>query len=360
MGEILGLGVTHYPRLLGTDENMADRLHWTLNDPAIPVEMKEISGWPAQMQEEYGDDRGKTSAARHRANLVQGFEQVRQALDEFSPDLLIIWGDDQYENFKEDVIPPFCVLAYDDLDVQPWMRKKGGSSARGIGGKPNVWGEGEDTTIRVGGHKEAAKYLTAGLLAEGFDIAYAYTPLHYEGLSHAFLNAILFLDYHRKGFPHPVVCFPVNCYGRKVIAQRGGAGRFADSRSGKDLDPPSPPPDRFIDLGAATARVMSQSPWRVALMASSSWSHAFLVDKTWRLYPDIKSDRQYYEALKTGDYAKWRNVSLTSIEESGQQEMLNWFCLVGAMAELDRKPTWSNFVETYVFNSSKCFAVFKP
>ena len=49
---------------------------------------------------------------------------------------------------------------------------------------------------------------------------------------------------------------------------------------------------------------------------------------------------------------------LTSIEQSGQQEMLNWMCLAGAMAELERLPDMTRFVGTYVFNSNKCFAAF--
>ena len=30
----------------------------------------------------------------------------------------IIWGDEQYENFKEDIIPAFCALAWDDIECQ--------------------------------------------------------------------------------------------------------------------------------------------------------------------------------------------------------------------------------------------------
>ncbi len=41
-------------------------------------------------------------------------------LDEFAPDLVVIWGDDQYENFREDVIPPFCLLAYEEMAPKPW------------------------------------------------------------------------------------------------------------------------------------------------------------------------------------------------------------------------------------------------
>ena len=144
----------------------------------------------------------------------------------------------------------------------------------------------------------------------------------------------------------------------KVIALKGGQGKFADMPADEKLDPPSPTPKRCFDLGAATARVLKASPYRVALIASSSWSHAFLHDKAWRLYPDVDSDRSLYEALRSADYAKWRNTSLSSVEESGQQEMLNWFCLAGAMSELNRTPSWSVFIESYLFNSNKCFAIF--
>ena len=113
-------------------------------------------------------------------------------------------------------------------------------------------------------------------------------------------------------------------------------------------------------MGAATARALRESPWRVALIASSSWSHAFLTNKHHQLYPDVAADRRLYEALRVGDYETWRNVPLSAIEESGQQEMLNWYMLAGAMEALGRKPDECDFVETWSFNSNKCFAVFKP
>jgi hypothetical protein len=105
---------------------------------------------------------------------------------------------------------------------------------------------------------------------------------------------------------------------------------------------------------------MARSPWRVALIASSSWSHAFLTAKHHFLYPDIEADRVLYEALRAGEYDTWRKTTLAAIEESGQQEMLNWMCLAGAMAELGRRPDEAELIQTYIFNSSKCFAIFQP
>ena len=115
------------------------------------------------------------------------------------------------------------------------------------------------------------------------------------------------------------------------IRMRGGAGVHAD-----EPDPPSPSPRRCFEVGQATARVLRDSPWRVVMMASSSWSHAFLTEKNFWAYPDLEADRALLEHLKSGDYDKWKDVDLSSIEASGQQEVLNWFCLVGAMSELQR------------------------
>lgn len=353
MGEVLGLGISHYPPLLVRDEDMAGLLrNYTLADPDIPAEAKDPAGWPERMRAEWGDDQGRSAAGEHRAQLVAGFERCRQALDDFNPDLVVMWGDDQYENFLEDVIPPYAVLALDDIEVRPYADDQVQNTLKG---RENAWGEPPDTAFLIRGDREAAKQLASALLEDGIDVAYAYERLHHNGLPHAFLNAVLYLDYHRKGFEYPVVPFSINCYGRYVIGRRGGLSRFAEK---PPLDPPSPRPDRLMAVGAATARFFARSPWRVALMASSSWSHAFLVDKTYRLRPDTEADRRLYRALVDGDMDAWRHITTAEIEDSGQQELLNWHALVGAMEELDLPLQWSTMVETDVFNSNKVFAVY--
>ena len=40
-----------------------------------------------------------------RPGSHSGFRAARQALNEFDPDFVLMFGDDQYENFKEDIIP---------------------------------------------------------------------------------------------------------------------------------------------------------------------------------------------------------------------------------------------------------------
>ena len=205
----------------------------------------------------------------------------------------------------------------------------------------------------------AAKELTRRLIEDGFDMAYSYKPLHHA-LGHAFTNAVFYLDYDRKGFPYPIIPISVNCYGSHVIAQKGGMPTFDKVLGDDDLDPPAPTPRRLFDLGAATARALKDMPGRVAILASSGWSHAFLTEKNHYLYPDTPADKMMYDALQKGDYDTWRNYSGRAVEQSGQQEILNWSCLVGAMKELGRSPTDLGFVSTWIFNSSKVFLISPP
>jgi len=353
MAEIIALGLTHYPPLSMLNEDMAMPLRWTLEDPDIPADEKNPVNWPDLMQVEWSDDEGLAAAAEHRASLVAGFDKIRARLDEFQPDVIVMWGDDQYENFREDCIPPYAILAYDDLCVRPWEHAQTSSAMEG---RSNIWGEDRETEFLVRGMPEVGRHLATELLGRGIDVSYSYTPLHHASLSHAFLNALLFLDYHRRGFDYPIVSFPLNCYGRHVVSRKGFLSRFADT---EEPDPPSPPPSRFMTVGAETAAILRDSPWRVALVASSSWSHAFLCDKTWRLRPDTASDQDLYQAMVHGDFERWRKTSLTEVEDAGQQEVLNWWTLMGAVEALGLHHTWSEMVTTDVFNSNKVFAIFE-
>ncbi len=349
MGDILGVGLTHFPPLSAQDERMTAAFTRMINHPSTPDEAKTAAALPAELVAELGDDKGLSAAADHRAHLRRNLSRVRDRIDEFDPELVVIWGDDQYENFKDSIIPSFCLLAYDEFTHKPWKNFHLGE---------NAWGEDVDTELHVKGNNQAGRYLASGLIEAGFDMAYSYRPNEYEGLSHAFTNTVLYLDYDRKGFPYAILPMSVNCYGRLVVSAKGLFVDPGNPPTGDQLDPPSPSPARCFDLGRATARVLADSPWRVALVASASWSHGFLAACNRYLYPDVATDRRLFAALKAGDYETWRNYPLAAIEQSGQQEMLNWFCLLGAMVELDRELEWAELVETYIFNSDKAFVLF--
>jgi hypothetical protein len=346
MGEILGIGATHYPPGLVPDEYKPWPLARMLGtDPRIPAPLQDPANWPEPMRLEWGTDEGIAAHKAHRARVFSAFRTIREEIDAFRPDCILIWGDDQYENFQEDIIPPFCVLAYDTLTFQPFKRLRG---------RPNIWGEPEDKTFTWSGHSTAGRFLASRLIDAGLDMSYAYRPLHGDGVAHAFANTLLFLDLDRQGFDYPILPVTVNCYGQDVIRNRGGGTQVTN-----EPDPPAPSPRRCFEVGQATARIFKDSPWRVVLMASSSWSHAFLTPKNHLLYPDLEADRALLEQLRAGEYSTWRDMPLQQMEASGQHEILNWVCLAGAMAELGYKMQLVDWVETWLFNAPKCLAVFR-
>jgi hypothetical protein len=351
MGDVLGLGLTHFPPMTGPDVQLPGFLERLLKNPKIPQAAKDPKSWPKLMQDEWGGDRGLKASTEHRRRIVEATQATRRALDDFNPDFVVMWGDDQYENFREDIVPPFCVFALGEVANHPFDEH---NERRQV----NVWNEPKDKTFVVNGHRRGAKHLVTALMEEGFDMPYAYTLKHEQGLARAFINTLLYLDYDRdKGWPYPLVPFHVNCYGSNVIRAQGVAGHLAPGEVA-EADPPGPTPARCFDLGAVVARAIKASPWRVALVASSSWSHAFLTEKTNYLLPDMEADRRNFEQLKAGRLSEWRKLTTADIESSGQHEFLNWVVLAGAMHELGMKPQIVDWIETYIFNSNKCFAIF--
>ena len=353
MGAILGIGMSHYPGFIYPDREMSMRVKQVITSPRVPERLKNPRDWPEPMQHEWSDDEGAAFAAEHRAAFLSGVRKARQAIDAFAPDYVVIFGDDQYENFREDIIPPFCIFIQDEYRSRPFLRGRGGKP------QPNVWNEPSDRVLVARGERNAAKALATGLLEAGFDMAYAYRMLHHEGLGHAFANTLLYLDYDRRGWSYPIVPIQVNAYGRNIIRNRGAAGSLFSTEE-REFDPPAPSPRRCFELGQAIARIVQASGERAVLIGSSSWSHAFLTAKNGWVYPDVESDRRRFAELKAGNYLAWRDLTLAEIEDAGENEILNWLPLAGAMYETKQQPSYCEFMESWLMNSCKCVAIFPP
>jgi len=166
----------------------------------------------------------------------------------------------------------------------------------------------------------------------------------------------MYLDYDRQGFDVPIIPVQVNSYGSKIIRNRR-----AINGAGQEPDPISPTPRRCFEVGRITARILADSPWRVVVYASGGWSHGFLVEKHHCLWPDVESDRLRAQQIRDGREAEWKELTVAQIEDAGQQELMTWICVAGAMHELGQKGDVIDYVETAgVFNSGKCLAVWKP
>lgn len=356
MAEILGLGLSHFGGFMFPDDDMSSRVRARLEEGSLPPELDHPSKWPRGMQVEWGNDEGAGFARRHRERYFAGLDKVRAALDAFEPDAVIIFGDDQYECFREDLVPPYCVFVADEFRSKPYLR------ARGLGGNcPNIWNDPFDMMLATPGAPDMARHLLGALLEQGFDPSYSYRLPHQEYLGHAFTNTLMFLDHRRKGWSWPIIPFAINAYGSALIRAKGGLvekgnGTAAD----RPPDPPAPSPRRCFELGRAIGRILAESPWRVALVATASFSHAFLTEKHHFFYPDMEADRRRYAELSVGDYLAWRGLTTPVLEDSGQHELVNWYPMVGAMHELGQKPSYSELLESYLMNSNKCVAVIPP
>src|ERR671936_924329 len=167
MGEILGLGVTHSPPLLAREGDTAARLRRMMSDPLLPERYRDPACWPERMRREWGNDEGRTHVERHRAALEDAMRWARKELDAFRPDLVVIFGDDQYENFREDGVPAFQINCFEAFEARPWAH---------AGPGPNAWNEAPDTVFRYKAHRRAAKHLVTRLIEAGFEVASAYEP----------------------------------------------------------------------------------------------------------------------------------------------------------------------------------------
>jgi hypothetical protein len=360
VGELLGIGCPHGPQPRFTDETMANNYfrHNLLNE-RTPARWKDPANWPPGMRAEWGEDEGATAGRKHRAAVIDAYCQARAKLDAFQPDVVVMFGDDQYENFKEDCFPPFCVYANDAYDLK---LKGDGTVRRGENGLDfGIPMERPPLQATAQGDKRFGTHLAAELINQGFDVACSWKLHHLNALGHAFTFTLDYLDWDRKGFPYPLIPFHVSAYGEDTRMPIPGvehvAGRLPQQvPPDAVLPPPSPPAWRCYDLGKAVGEICAASPYRVAIIGTASWSHASLTGIHGFVWGDVDEDRRRYEELKAGQQHRWRDLDGARMRAAGQHEMRNWICLAGAME--GRRAEIITYAETYIFNSCKCIAVF--
>ena len=355
MAELLGLGITHYPPLLGQPGAYANLLRIISASPSVPEAMKDPTNWPEAMQVEYANEveRAQEHQARHKAALAE----VRGIIDDFRPDAVMVFGDDQYENFKQNVIPPFNIYCMDAFHSRPFEILKM------LGDSTNVWGVEPDYGYEVPGAGKLAREIAHEIIERDCPVAYSYEYLNHDHLSHAFANTAVFLDWENSGWSYPIIPISVNCYGAGVIQSRGGFSHLLDTRPAEERDPyldapapAGPTPRSCFQLGSALRQVLEARDERIVVMASSGWSHAFLVEKNHYLYPDREFDQCRVTELREGKQAAWAELTNAEVEGAGCQEFKNWVCLAGVFP--DRQARVIDYLKTWIFNSQKCFAVF--
>src|SRR5881628_2362164 len=106
MGQILGLGITHYPPL-SYKGNMTGRIKLLLADPLLPAGLRSPEGWHPTMREQWSTDEGAKHSERHGTAWTHYFAKARPDLAGSNPAFVWFWGEAQNETSREDCWPPF-------------------------------------------------------------------------------------------------------------------------------------------------------------------------------------------------------------------------------------------------------------
>ena len=299
MAEILGLGCSHGPIILTPPEVWAKGRERLFN--RVPDYQP-----PPQLLEELGQDNGLSQDRLDQQRVVESFRILHDQLHQWNPDVVMIIGDDQAENFKEDNLSPFCVYTGETVDGYPFQRPAA---------RTNLWGAAPETKYTFRCAKPFAREMRNHLIRDGFDLASSSALQGWEwGLAHAHINPLVFLDPDGK---FPLLPFFVNCYGEEA---------------GPDY-PPRPTPRRCYELGQGIRRFLDTRSERVAVVASSSWSHSFLAHKFQCREIDIAFDRRNLEWVKAGQGSKLAELSPEEIQQSGDHELLNWIIALGIIGD---------------------------
>ena len=179
MAELLGLGCSHGPIILTPPEL------WSKGRERI---FARVPGYepPAQLLEELGPDNGLSQDVSDQQKVVESFNILRDRLHEWEPDVLIVIGDDQAENFLQDNLPTFCLYTGAEVDGYPFQRPAA---------RTNLWDAAPETKFSFQCPKEFSKDLRNHLIRDGFDMASSSALKGWDwGLAHAIINPLVFLD----------------------------------------------------------------------------------------------------------------------------------------------------------------------
>jgi hypothetical protein len=298
---VLGIGVSHSPqlsirasewRLLREKDEHDARLDYQgllrRAKPDIEQELTE-----EKMQE-------RDEACR------KAIATIGDVLQQANVNVVVVFGDDQHEQFYDDNMPTFAV--YHGKSV-PVVKHTGRNPAEWKAAEENGWAE---TAEEYGTGFGLAEHLIRALIDDEFDIARCDRLREEIGVGHAFS----FL-YRRiwPGSTLPMVPFMVNTY----------------------YPPNQPTPKRCYALGQAVRHAIESwdADQRVAVMASGGLSHVVI---------DEEIDHLTIDALKNKDREKLWRLPREKLR-GGTSEILNWVTLAGVVEPMEMKLV--DYVPTY-------------
>ena len=91
---------------------------------------------------------------------------------------------------------------------------------------------------------------------------------------------------------------------------------------------------RCYEVGQAIRRFLDTRDERVAVVASSSWSHSFLAHKYQCSAIDLETDRHYLELVRRDKGSQLSELTPEELQYSGDHEILNWIIALGILGDI--------------------------
>ena len=298
---VIGIGTSHSPQLSIRAKDWEYLLRKDETDPRLDFPALLTKAKP-------GLDKELTPEKfRERDEACQaGIRTLGDALGRSKADVVVIFGDDQQEQFHDDNMPTFAIYHGKSVPVvkDNQHRPAGWKDAERRG-----WAE---TLSEYENDQDLANHLIRSLVDAEFDIARSNKLRAEIGVGHAFS----FL-YRRilPGSALPMVPVMVNTY----------------------YPPNQPTPKRCYAFGQAVRKAIESwnSDKKVALMASGGLSHVVI---------DEEIDAMVIEGLKNKKPESLFRLPRQKLR-GGTSEILNWVALAGAME--DRQLEYLEYVTTY-------------
>jgi hypothetical protein len=299
---VIGIGTSHSPQLSIRAKDWAKLLgDKDKTDPRLDYQallQKAKPGLDKELTEVKFRERDEACLA--------GIKVLGDALKAAKPDVVVVFGDDQQEQFHDDNMPMFAIYHGKGLPVVKHNNLR-----------PAAWKDAEEkgwaeTAPEYEAASDLADHLIRALTDAEFDITRCNKLRAEIGVGHAFS----FL-YRRvlPGSKVPMVPVMVNTY----------------------YPPNQPTPKRCYSFGQAMRKAIESwdSNKRVALMASGGLSHVVI---------DEEIDAMVIDGLKNKKSEVLFQLPRKKLK-GGTSEILNWVALAGAMENRDLK--YLEYVTTY-------------
>ncbi len=298
---VLGLGTSHSPQLSVRANQWSLMREKDERDPRM-----DYQGLLKRAKAGIDEELTESKMQERDDSCLWAIGELGRMLKEARPDVVVIFGDDQHEQFNDDNMPTFAIYHGKSIPV---VRHSGRNTSAWKAAEEKGWAE---TVPQYPAGSELAEHLIKALSDNEFDVTRCNRLREEIGVGHAFS----FL-YRRilPGCNLPMIPVMVNTY----------------------YPPNQPTPKRCYALGQTVRQAIES--WdgdsRVAVIASGGLSHTVI---------DEDLDQMTIKALTTQDKEGLYRLPREKLR-GGTSEILNWVALAGVMEQSPMKLI--DYVPTY-------------